>query len=100
MALEITVKNSGEFEELMMGQDLDTSKSLVETILKNLKGKRRHIHALSVNVLEDSSIYNITIDRKDFTSVLQKNLSALEKHEEYEMCAEVVKALNYLEKKK
>ena len=57
MALEITVKNSGEFEELMMGQDLDTSKSLVETILKNLKGKRRHIHALSVNVLEDSSIF-------------------------------------------
>tara|TARA_B110000211_G_C13656238_1_gene368138 strand:+ start:32 stop:331 length:300 start_codon:yes stop_codon:yes gene_type:complete len=99
MALEITVKNSGEFEELMMGQDLDTSKSLVETILKNLKGKRRHIHALSVNVLEDSSIYDITIDRNDFTSVLNKNLLALEKHEEYEMCAEIIKALNYLKKK-
>tara|TARA_B110000196_G_C20674999_1_gene443712 strand:- start:57 stop:356 length:300 start_codon:yes stop_codon:yes gene_type:complete len=99
MALEITVKNSDEFEELMMGQDLDTSKSLVETILKNLKGKRRHIHALSVNVLEDSSIYDITIDRNDFTSVLNKNLPALEKHEEYEMCAEIIKALNYLKKK-
>ena len=57
MALEITVKNSGEFEELMMNQDKETSKALVETILKNLKSKRRHIHALSVNVLESTCMY-------------------------------------------
>ena len=99
MALEITVNNSEEFEELIMNQDLDTSKALVETVLKNLTGKKRHIHALSVNVLEDSSVYNITIDRKDFPSVLEKNLPPLERFEEYEMCAEIMKALDYLKNK-
>jgi|TARA_R100000951_G_C2641562_1_gene181128 hypothetical protein len=98
MALEITVNNSDEFEELIKNQDLDTSKALVETVLNNLKGKKRHVHALSVNVIEDSSIYDITIDRNDFTSVLQKNIIPLEKYEEYEMCAEIVKALDYLKK--
>jgi|TARA_R110000787_G_scaffold160972_2_gene274449 cytidylate kinase len=98
MALEITVNNSEEFEELIKNQDLDTSKALVETVLKNLKGKKRHVHALSVNVIEDSSIYDITIDRNDFTSVLQKNIIPLEKFEEYEMCAEIMKALDYLRK--
>tara|TARA_Y100000389_G_C17403090_1_gene486481 strand:+ start:530 stop:826 length:297 start_codon:yes stop_codon:yes gene_type:complete len=98
MALEITVNNSDEFEELIKNQDLDTSKALVETVLNNLKGKKRHVHALSVNVIEDSSIYDITIDRNDFTSVLQKNIIPLEKYEEYEMCAEIVKALDYLRK--
>tara|TARA_R110000796_G_scaffold75240_2_gene168821 strand:- start:49 stop:345 length:297 start_codon:yes stop_codon:yes gene_type:complete len=98
MALEITVNNSEEFEELIKNQDLDTSKALVETVLKNLKGKKRHVHALSVNVIEDSSIYDITIDRNDFTSVLQKNIIPLEKFEEYEMCAEIMKALDYLKK--
>jgi len=96
MALEITVNNSEEFEDLIKNQDLDTSKALVETVLKNLKSKRRHIHALSVTVVEDSSIYNITIDRNDFSTVLQNNLKSLETHEEYELCSEIVKALDYL----
>ena len=96
MALEITVKNSEEFEELILNQDLDTSRALVETVLKNLKGKKRHVHALSVNVIEDSSVYDITIDRNDFPSVLIKNLTPLEKFEEFEMCAKIMKALDYL----
>ena len=98
MALEITVNNSEEFEELISNQDLDTSKALVETILKNLKGKKRHVHALSINVVEDASVYDITIDRNDFTTVLTKNLPPLEKHEEYELCSEIMKALDYLRK--
>jgi cytidylate kinase len=98
MALEITVNNSEEFEELIKNQDLETSKALVETILKNLKGKKRHIHALSVNIVEDSSVYDITIDRNDFTSVLKSNLPILENFEEYELCAGIMKALEYLKK--
>lgn len=96
MALEITVNNSEEFEELILNQDLDTSKALVETVLKNLKGKKRHVHALSVSVIEDSSVYDITIDRTDFSSVLTKNLPPLERFEEFELCAEIMKALDYL----
>tara|TARA_R110000868_G_scaffold261692_2_gene519864 strand:+ start:118 stop:417 length:300 start_codon:yes stop_codon:yes gene_type:complete len=99
MALEITVNNSEEFEELIKNQDLDTSKALVDTVLKNLKGKRRHIPALSINVIEDSSVYDITIDRNDFKIVLQRHLPTLEKFEEYEMCDGIMKALEYLKNK-
>jgi len=100
MALELTVNNSDEFEDLINRQDKDVSEALVETILKNLKGRKRHLHVLSVAVVEEGSIYDITVDREDFEDTLQKQLPILEKHELYEMCAEVVKALKYLEEKK
>lgn len=100
MALELTVNNSDEFEDLINRQDKDVSEALVETILKNLKGRKRHLHVLSVAVVEEGSIYDITVDREDFEDTLQKQLPILEKHELYEMCAEVVKALKYLGEKK
>jgi hypothetical protein len=51
MAIEISVFDSEEFEKLIAKRDLRISKALVETILKNLKGRKRHIHALSVFVV-------------------------------------------------
>ena len=43
MATEISVFNSDEFEELVNRRDLRISKALVETILKNLKGRKTAI---------------------------------------------------------
>lgn len=100
MALELTVNNNEEFEDLINSQDKEVSEALVETILKNLKGRKRHLHALSVSVIEDGSIYDITIDRNDFEDTLNKQLPILEKYEMYEMCAGVVKALEFLKEKK
>jgi cytidylate kinase len=100
MALELTVNNNEEFEDLINNQDKEVSEALVETILKNLKGRKRHLHVLSVAVIEEGSIYDITIDRNDFEDTLNKQLPILEKYEMYERCAEVVKALSYLKEKK
>tara|TARA_R110000772_G_scaffold219714_1_gene330251 strand:- start:184 stop:489 length:306 start_codon:yes stop_codon:yes gene_type:complete len=100
MALELTVNNSDEFEDLINSHDLDISKELINTILKNLKGRKRHLPVLNVAVLEEGRVYDITIDRKDFVSTLNKHLPILEKEELYEMCAEIVKALKYLDNKK
>jgi hypothetical protein len=77
MATEISVFDSDEFEELVSMRDLRISKALVETILKNLKGRKRHLHALSV--LVEQAIY--------------------EKYELYEGCAEIVKAIKFLKDK-
>lgn len=96
MALDLILNNSDEFEDLISNQDERVSNALVDVILKNLKGKKRHLHVLSVTILEEGSVYDITIDRKDFLSTLQKQLPILERHELYEKCSEVVKALNYL----
>jgi hypothetical protein len=100
MATEISVFDNEEFEEMVAKRDLRISKALVETILKNLKGRKRHIHALSVLVEQEQVIYDITVDREDFLTTLENNLSIYEKHELYEGCAEIVKGIKYLKDKK
>jgi len=99
MAEEITVKNNDEFEEIIANQDIRVARALVETILKNLKGRKRHLHALSVMVLNEATIYDITIDRKEFITTLEKNLPIYEKNELYEKCAEIVEAIKYIKKR-
>ena len=99
MATEISVFDSDEFEELVTQRDLRISKALVETILKNLKGRKRHLHALSVLIEQDQTIYDITIDTQEFVHTLEQNLPIYEKHELYEGCAEIVKAITFLKEK-
>jgi hypothetical protein len=99
MVTEISVFDSNEFEELVSRRDLRISKALVETILKNLKGRKRHIHALTVLIEQDQTIYDITVDRSDFIQTLEQNLPTYEKHELYERCAEIVTAVKYLKGK-
>jgi hypothetical protein len=99
MATEISVFDSDEFEELVSMRDLRISKALVETILKNLKGRKRHLHALSVLVEQEQTIYDITVDRQDFVMTLEQNLPIYEKYELYEGCAEIVKAIKFLKDK-
>jgi hypothetical protein len=79
MVTEISVFDSEEFEELISQRDLRISKALVETILKNLKGRKRHLHALTVLVEQDQTIYDITVDRNDFITTLEQNLPVYEK---------------------
>jgi hypothetical protein len=100
MATEISVFDSDEFEELVSQRDLRISKALVETILKNLKGRKRHLHALSVLIEQDQTIYDITVDRQDFIITLEQNLPIYEKYELYEKCAEIVDAIVFLNKNK
>jgi hypothetical protein len=99
MATEISVFDSDEFEELVAQRDLRISKALVETILKNLKGRKRHLHALSVLIEQDQTIYDITIDRQEFVHTLEQNLPIYEKHELYEGCQEIVNAIKFLKEK-
>ena len=99
MAEEINVFDSNEFEDLVAQRDLRITKALVETILKNLNGRKRHLHALTVLVEQEQTIYDITIDRKEFIHTLEQNLPVYEKNELYEGCAEIVKAIDFLKKK-
>lgn len=96
MATEISVFDSDEFEELVSNRDVRISKALVETILKNLKGRKRHLHALSVLVEQEQTIYDITVDREEFIITLNQNLPVLEENEDYETCADIIKAISFL----
>jgi hypothetical protein len=99
MAIEISVFDSEEFEKMVAQRDLRISKALVETILKNLTGRKRYIHALSVLVENEETIYDVTVDRRDFVETLESNLPIYEENELYEECAEIVKAVNFLKTK-
>jgi hypothetical protein len=100
MATEISVFDSDEFEELITNRDLRISKALVETILKNINGRKRHVHALSVLIEQEQTMYDITIDRQEFVTTLEQNLPIYEKHELYEGCAEIINAIKVLKDKK
>ena len=76
--------------------DIDTQVG----VLKNLTSKKRHHNALSVISTDEDAIYDITIDKQDFHHTLEESLKAYEKQEKYEKCAEIKKAMDWLEKKK
>jgi len=99
MASEITVFNSDEFEELITNHDVRIAQALVDTILSNLKGRKRHLHALSVLVEQEQTIYDITVDRKEFITTLKQNLPIFEENELYEVCAQIRDAIIMLENK-
>lgn len=96
---DITVFDADELEEMVKNRDIRISKALVTTVLNNLKGRKRHIHALSIFVENEQTIYDITLDRNEFLTTLQENLKTLEINEMYEECAKVVKAIEILKEK-
>ena len=94
------VNNGEEFENMIEKGDIRIAQALVETILKNLKGRKRHIPAMSIFLKDEELILDVTVDREDFAYVLETNLPKYEAYELYEKCAEIVKALEFLKKKK
>ncbi len=100
MAREFEVQNAEEFEKLIQSRDFRVYEALVSTILKNLKSKKRHHHALSIISADEDAIYDITIDKQDFHHTLEESLIAYEKQEKYEKCAEIKKAMDFLDQKK
>ncbi len=99
MAIEFQVKNVEEFELMIQNMDFRVSEALVSTILKNLKGKRKYLHAFSVISEEDGDIYDITINRQDFEKTLKEALPKYESEEKYEDCVKIQEALNFIHKK-
>ena len=99
MAIEFQVKNVEEFESMIQNMDFKISEALVSTVLKNLKGSRRHHHALSVICEEEGEVYDVTIDRQDFLKTLEDSLPKYESEEKYEECAKIIEGLNYLKRK-
>lgn len=97
---EFEVNSREEFEGLIEQEDISIAQALVETILSNLKGRKRHIPAMSIFIEDEQVILDVTVDRNDFQFVLETNLPKYEKHELYEECAEIVKAISYLKELK
>ena len=99
MAIEFEVERPEDFEKLIHDKDIRITKALTNTILKNLKSKKRHHHTLSIICNEDGTIFDVTIDKKDFLPSLTSALPAYENEELYEECGKIVNAIDYLKMK-
>jgi hypothetical protein len=96
MVAEITVSNTEEFQELVDNKDFRIAKAIVEGILDNVKSKKKYIHVLSINCLEEGEIYDITVERKHFIETLEENLPYYIREEQYEGCQRIVNTINEL----
>jgi protein-arginine kinase activator protein McsA len=99
MAIEITLNNSDEFQDMIDKKDFTISKAVVETILANINTRKKYLHVLSVNCLEDGATYDITLEKKYFAETLQENLKYYVEKELYEECSQIVEAINKLKEK-
>jgi len=95
-AIEITVNNTEEFQELVDNKDFRIAQAIVEGILDNVNSKKKHVHVLSITCLEEGEIYDITVERKHFVETLSENLPYYVKEELYEKCAEITKTIELL----
>ena len=100
MAHMITVNTQEDFEEMMKDKNFEISSAITKVILKNLKGKRKNIPILAIQVLEEQTIYDITVQRGDMLESLEKNLEIHVANEDYESCSKILEAINYLKKPK
>ena len=99
MAIEFTLNNSEEFQEMVERKDFSISKAVVETILNNLNTRKQHVHVITVICLDEGNEYDITLERKYFADTLQENLKYYVENEQYESCTKIVEAINYLKEK-
>jgi hypothetical protein len=45
-------------------------------------------------------VWDLTLDREDMEETLSKNLSIMEKYEDYERCQEIVNGIKFIQSKK
>jgi len=60
---EITVNTIDEFQDLVKNKDISIAKAVIESIIKNIKTRKKHIHVLSVEVVEENTVFDITLEK-------------------------------------
>lgn len=97
---QIKVDTYEDFLAMAKNKDFMISKQIVETILGNLKTRKKKIPVFEVKVDDEDTIYTLSMEKNEFLSILEKNLIHFEREEEFEGCVEIVEAINYLKTKK
>jgi hypothetical protein len=70
---------------------LELSKSAVEAVSYCVNNKLTNIVFVEIETIPSFSTLQLRVDQQSFLDVLNKNLDTLEKFEEYELCAEIVR---------
>jgi len=97
---QIQVDTYAEFLEMTRNEKFTISEAIVSTVLSNLKTKKKEIPIFEVEVYNEDSTYTLSVQRKEFLDILQKNLIHFENEEAYEGCQKIIEAINFLKTKK
>jgi hypothetical protein len=97
---EFKVNTMDEFRNLVDKKHFSISQAIVNSILSNLKTRKKNVHVLSIKCLEENTVFDITLERDNFSETLKENLKYFEDHEMYEECIEIDKAIKALNKPK
>jgi hypothetical protein len=95
---EFKVETLKEFQKLVDNKHFSISQAIVNSILNNLKTRKKNIHVLSVNCLEENTIFDITLEKDYFSKTLKENLPYFIEHEMYEQCIDINNAIKTLTK--
>jgi protein-arginine kinase activator protein McsA len=94
------VNTMSEFQEMVNKKDFNISQAIVESILSNLKSRKKNVHMLSVKCIDEDVIIDITLEKSNFADTLKENLKHYEKHEKYEECEKIRDGIAQLTKTK
>ena len=97
---QIQVDTYDEFLEMVRNEKFTISEAIVNIVLNNLKTKKKEIPIFEVEVYNEDSTYTLSVQRKEFLDILQKNLIHFENEEAYEGCQKIIEAINFLKTKK
>ena len=97
---QIQVDTYAEFLEMTRNEKFTISEAIVNIVLNNLKTKKKEIPIFEVEVYNEDSTYTLSVQRKEFLDILQKNLIHFENEEAYEGCQKIIEAINFLKTKK
>jgi len=95
---EFKVNAMSEFQKLVDNKDFSISRAVVDSILNNLKTRKKHVHVLSVKCVEENTILDITLEKSHFIDTLKDNLSYFEDREMYEECKKISESIKFLSK--
>jgi hypothetical protein len=70
---------------------LELSKSAVEAVSYCINNKLTNVVFVEIETIPSLSTLQLRVDQPSFLDVLDKNLETLEKFEEYELCAEIIR---------
>jgi hypothetical protein len=77
--------------EIFVKHRLELSKSAVKAVSYCVNNKLTNIVFVEIETIPSLSTLQLRVDQQSFLDVLDKNLETLEKFEEYELCAEILR---------
>lgn len=92
--MEIVVESFDDFEKLTQSKDFRIAQALYDAVIKNLNNKKRSIYFISVAVLEEGMVYDLSVERKNIAISLDEIMPLFIEKEMYEECAIMKKIID------